>query len=241
MTQPTQTTALADNRYVVLPFYLLCDVSGSMTPHIGALNESLLQFRDELARNPVLSDKVQFGVVDFADDAGDVIPLGDFSSADLNHRQLTARGGTNYGAAFRTMRATIERDMAAGAERFRYFRPAVFFLTDGAPTDSEWPQAFADLTSLEFTAYPLFVPFGIGDADATVLSGLVHPQNRSTLFMANAGTSPATAITKMTEAMLKSVLNSGRSAMAGTPQHVVPTQADVGPGVTAYPGGNFVT
>lgn len=246
MTLPAQTTRVADNRYVVLPFYLLCDVSGSMTPHIGALNQALIEFRDELARNPVLSDKVQFGVVDFAEDARTVVPLGDFSCADLDHRQLTPRGGTSYGAAFRAMRATIEKDRAAGAEQFRYFRPAVFFLTDGEPTDNGWQPAFTELTAFDertgqgFQAYPLFVPFGIGDADAATLSKLVHPQDRSVLFMANTGTSPATAIAKMTEAMLKSVLNSGRTVWTGRPQHVLPTQAEIGPGITAYPGGDFV-
>jgi uncharacterized protein YegL len=242
----TKASTRPDDRYVALPFYLLCDVSGSMSPHIGALNQALRDFRDSLASNPVLGDKVQLGVIDFADDAREVVPLGDFSGADLESRPLSARGGTNYGAALRTLRTTIERDVAAGSERYRYFRPAVFFLTDGVPTDHGWQTAFAELTSFDeergegFRSYPLFVPFGIGDADAKVLASMVHPQDRSVLFMANAGTTPAAAITKMTEAMLKSVLKSGNSVLRGTPMHVLPTQAELGPGVTAYPGGDFV-
>jgi uncharacterized protein YegL len=240
-----------DDRHVVLPFYLLTDVSGSMAPHIGALNKALVTFRDTLARNPILADKVQFGVIDFSDSAGTVIPLGDFSTAHLTQHTLTTRGGTNYGAAFRALRDTIEADLAAGADRYRYFRPAVFFLTDGCPTDSAWPEAFAALTGFDkatgngFRAYPLFVPFGIGSADATILARLVHPQDRSSLFMAAAGTTPEVAIEAMTKAMLTSILSSGqsvgRSVGGGTTQHVMPTQSDVGPGVTVYPGGDFVT
>lgn len=247
------STALAkastrpDDRFVALPFYLLCDVSGSMTPHIGTLNQALRDFRDSLASNPVLADKVQFGVIDFADDAREVIALGDFSIANLEGHQLSSRGGTNYGAALRMLRTTIERDLKAGSDRYKYFRPAVFFLTDGEPTDHGWQAAFHELTSFDaergegFRSYPLFVPFGIGDADATVLASMVHPQDRSVLFMANAGTTPATAISKMTDAMLKSMLKSGNSVLRGAPMHILPTQEELGPEVTAYPGGDFVT
>lgn len=237
----------ADDRYVVLPFWLVCDVSGSMSPHIGTLNQSLRDFRDSLAMSPVLADKVQFGVIDFSDNATEVIPLGDFSSANLEGGQLRSRGGTNYGAAFTTLRQIIERDLAAGAHLYRYFRPAVFFLTDGQPTDQNWRDAFRDLTYFDhlsgqgFRSYPLFVPFGIGDADAATLAQLVHPQDRSVLFMANTGTTPSTAINKMTKAMLASMLASGRSALTGLPQHVLPTQDELGPDIKAYPGGDFVT
>ncbi|WP_370500179.1 VWA domain-containing protein [Mycolicibacterium sp. jd] len=247
----TQQAALArtrDDRFVVLPFYLVCDVSGSMAPHIDTVNTSLREFRDSLAKDPILSDKVQFGVLDFADDARTVIPLGDFTAADLEHRRLAARGGTSYAAGLWHLRATIEEDVAAGADRHRYFRPAVFFLTDGYPNPGDpWAQAFQDLTYFDsasgqgFRPYPLFVPFGIGDADPEILAQMVYPQDRSALFMAKKGTTPGAAIEKMARAMLMSVLASGRSAAAGQPQHMVPTQADVGPGVTAYPGGDFVS
>jgi uncharacterized protein YegL len=237
----------ADDRYTVLPFYLLADVSGSMIPQMGTLNEALVNFRDTLAKDPILADKVQFGVVDFSEDANTVIPLGDFSTADLETNRLSARGGTNYGAAFTAMRATIEADMAAGAGQFRYYRPAVFFLTDGCPTDAGWETAFRSLTEFDkatgqgFKAYPLFVPFGIGDADKSMLSRLVYPQNRSKLFMANAGASPAAALQAMTKAMLTSILSSGRSACIGKPQHVLATQREVGDEVTVYDGGDYVT
>lgn len=240
-------TTTQDDRYTVLPFYLLTDVSGSMEPHLPVLNESLRGFRDTLAKDPVLADKVQFGVLDFSDDANVVVPLGDFTAADLDHNQLTSRGGTDYAAAFTKLRNTIEADLAAGQQQFRYYRPAVFFLTDGYPNGGDWRAAFRELTAYDpatatgFRSYPLFVPFGIGDADRAVLTELIHPVDRSKLFMANAGTSPASAIEAMTKAMLTSILASGRSARAGKPQHVLPTKTDVGPGIDVYPGGDYVT
>ena len=242
----TEAPINGDDRIVQLPFYLLCDVSYSMEPHLDTLNEALRNFRDSLAKDPILADKVQFGVVDFADDARSVVPLGDFTAANLDAHRLTCRGGTSYGSAFTTIRDTIATDIAAGASQYRYFRPAVFFLTDGCPTDTGWENAFHALTDYDpttdqgFRSYPLFVPFGIGSADATILAQLVYPKDRSALFMANSGVSPTSAIEAMTSAMLKSVLASSRSVIKGGPQHVVPTQADVGPNVTAYPGGDFV-
>lgn len=240
--------AAADDRYVVLPFYLLCDVSGSMGPHIGTLNQALADFRDALAKDPVLSDKVQFGVVDFSDDARDVIPLGDFTAADIEQHRLSARGGTSYAAAFTKMGEVIKRDIAAGRSQFKYFRPAVYFLTDGYPNGGDgWQAAFAALTEFDPASghgnksYPLFVPFGIGDADTAVLSQLVYPKNRSALFMANAGISPAEAIQKMAQGMLKSMLASGQSAVTGRPQHILPTQQEMGPGVSVYAGGDYVS
>lgn len=147
----------------------------------------VVEFRDTFARTPILADKVQFGVLDFSDNTRTVIPLGDFTSADLERRRRSTRGGTSYGRAFTTMRATIEADMAAGAGRYRYLRPAVFSLTDGLPTDGGWPDAFAALTAYDrwtgqgFKQYPLFVPFGIGAADGSTPSLLKHPQDRSVL------------------------------------------------------------
>ena len=237
-----------DDRPVVLPFYLLCDVSYSMEPDIAALNSALFRFRDALSMEPVLSDKVRFSVIDFSDDARVVVPLSDFADAPLPSVPLQVRGGTSYGEAFRTLKRTIDADIAGADPQFRFFRPAVFFLTDGYPTDpGEWEQAFAELTAFDPTTgrgnkrYPLFVPFGFGQADPAVLSRLVHPQGRSAMFLAREGVSPEAAIERMTRGMLASMLQSGRSATQAKPAHVLPTAADVGPGIDVYPGGDYLT
>src|SRR4051812_12461900 len=124
-----------DDRPVVLPFYLVCDVSASMDSVIGTLNSALFRIRDALVMEPVLSDKVRFGIIDFSDDAQVVVPLSDFADVTLPSVPLAVRGATSYGAAFRKVRETIDADVAGADDRFRYFRPAVFFLTDGKPTD----------------------------------------------------------------------------------------------------------
>jgi uncharacterized protein YegL len=237
-----------DGGYVVLPFYLVCDVSYSMLNVIPQLNTALIDFRDALAKNPILADKVRFGVLDFSDSASVVVPLSDFTKAPLTDQTLSPRGGTSFAAAFDLLQRTIADDAAKlKADGMKMFRPAVFFLTDGQPNpNDDWKSAFDRLTAYDpetkqgFQAYPLFVPFGMGDADGALLGGLVHPSNRSQLFMARNGTDPARAIQAMTEAMLTSILASGNSAVTGAPQHMLPTAAQIGPDIEVYPGGDFV-
>src|SRR5215203_3974223 len=107
-----------DDRPVVLPFYLLCDVSYSMESDIAALNSALFRIRDALVMEPVLSDKVRFSVVDFSDDARVVVPLADFADVNLPTTPLATRGATSYGEAFRVLKETIDADVASADSRF---------------------------------------------------------------------------------------------------------------------------
>lgn len=59
--------------------------------------------------------------------------------------------------------------------------------------------------------------------------------------MASSGTTVTAAIEAMTEAMMTSMLSSGRSAAAGKLQHVLATQDEVGDDVIVYPVGDYVT
>lgn len=236
-----------DDRPVILPVYLVFDVSGSMNGCIAALNQALHDFRDGLAKEPILSDKTRFGILDFADDARVVVALADLTEAPMQATPLAIRGGTSFAAAFRKLREVIETDVRGKSGSVRYFRPAVYFLTDGFPNlNDPWQPAFTDLTAFNpetgvgFEHYPLFVPFGFGDADRSLLQSLVYPPNRGQLFMARDGSNPVSVLKTMLEAMLKSTLLSARTATTNNPQHVLPTKNDVGPDVDVYPGGNFV-
>lgn len=226
-----------DGGLVVFPFYLLVDVSYSMVKEIGVLNQSLRDFQHEVSMKPVLADITKLGILEFSDQAREVVPLGDFSAVDLSQDLLTVKGGTSFAAAFRTLRQTIEHDVAAmkaanqaapADETFHYHRPAVYFLTDGFPNPGDpWRQAFEELKAIK--AYPLFVPFGFRDADEAILNELVHPRDRSKLYMARDGANAATIIAEMTKAMLMSVLASSMSVTTGQPSLNLPSQAQVGP------------
>ena len=77
----------------LLPFYLVVDVSYSMEgPKLESANRIMPQIVDALAQNPILSDKVRFGLIDFSDDAQVRVPLCDLLEPNLVLPALTVRG-----------------------------------------------------------------------------------------------------------------------------------------------------
>src|SRR5262245_38727038 len=71
----------ADNPEPRCPCVLLLDTSKSMTgPRIQALNAGLVTFHDELAKDPLASQRVEIAIVTFGGKAAEVIQ--DFVTAD---------------------------------------------------------------------------------------------------------------------------------------------------------------
>lgn len=212
---------------LVLPFYVIVDVSYSMTivpktvdgvggeTPLSAGNGIVKAVKLALDETPVLADKVRFSLLDFSDDAQVVIPMCDLLTvqpADIP--ELQARGGTSFVAAFNLLKRQIASDVAQlKADGHKVHRPAVFFLTDGEPTDTEqeWKAAFGSLTDDMFKERPNFIPFGVAEAKANILDQLVYPQGKMRSFIAKPGEDPAQAITSMAEKLVGSVLASANS------------------------------
>jgi uncharacterized protein YegL len=220
---------------ILLPFYLVVDVSWSMSgSKIDAANQILPSVADALAKNPILADKIRFGLLDFSDDAQVVLPLSDMTGQDYLPK-LTVRGGTSYGAAFRLLRSQLHQDVTQlKADGFRVHRPAVFFLSDGEPAD-DWRSDFAALTTYDkatgqgFKWYPVFVPCGVEDADRDTMRQLVYPVTKSKLYMMASGADAASAIKAMAEVLISSVLSSGQSATDGNSGFVLPDKSQLPP------------
>ena len=229
----------------LLPFYLVVDVSYSMDgPKLDAANRIMPQIVDALAQNPILSDKVRFGLIDFSDDAQVRLPLCDLLEPNLTLPGLTVRGATSYSAAFSLLRSEIESNVAQlKADQYVVHRPTVWFISDGAPTDDEsyWRQAFADLTTSRM--YPNFIPCGVDQADVQVMGSLIHPSTGSkpmALYMMDAGFDPAKAITAMAEILISSMLASGYSLASGQSGTVLPNKSNLPAGITQYDPDDFV-
>ena len=121
----------------VLPFYLVCDESGSMKGEpLRAINSSLPDIHSEIGSNPVVADKTRFCVIGFSGQARMVLPLSDLSAVAQMPALGYRTGGTHYGAAFQMLFDAIENDVrtlkAGGGQ---VYRPAVSFLSDGKPND----------------------------------------------------------------------------------------------------------
>lgn len=215
---------------LVMPFYLLCDVSGSMYGDMADLNAALSQLCTDIMSSPVVDDLTMLSVITFASDARTVVPLAPPSQVELP--TLTAGGGTNYSAAFQEYHRAFEADRARlKAAGKKVYRPCVFFLTDGAPGDPDYLRTFRSLLGYDPAtrqgnrAFPYLVSFGFRDAPERVMRELAYPDfgpARGKWFVARTNRI-GDLLKSMTSAIGNTVISSGVSAGQGTPQIVPPT------------------
>ena len=121
---------------LVMPSYLICDVSYSMEGDMAALNKGLQRLRQAIVIEPVVDDVAQLCIMMFSDTAKMLLPMS--SMSEVTVPTLAVQGRTNYGAAFELLAHTIEQDKADLRKRgYMVFRPCAFFLTDGEPLEDD--------------------------------------------------------------------------------------------------------
>ena len=182
----------ADNPEPRCPVVLCLDTSGSMKGDpVAQLNEALTQFAAELKTDPLASLRVEVAVVTFGggvrslgvhesdsgQDAG-FDPGKSFTTVDLfAPPELKASGGTPMGEAVRKSLTLLR----ARKEIYRnndldYFRPWMFLITDGKPTDS-WESAAEEARLEDARKGLLFFGIGVEGAELETLAKF-SPENR---------------------------------------------------------------
>ena len=124
-----------------LPVYLLLDTSGSMTgAPIEAVRRGVEMFQQEVSSDQFARDVVKVGVITFDSDArlvtNGLVPIEDFLPPTL---QAAKSGSTCLGKAFQVLLDSMDKHVVKGVKGGHKgdWKPVVFVLTDGRPTD-EW-------------------------------------------------------------------------------------------------------
>ena len=120
-----------------LPVYIVLDVSGSMTGEpIEAVKNGLKTMISALRQDPYALETAYISVITFNHNAEQVVPLTELAMSQ--EPEITASGTTSVGEALSLLSDKITLEVKkTSAEQKGDWKPLVFFMTDGLPTD-DW-------------------------------------------------------------------------------------------------------
>lgn len=127
-----------------LPVYLVLDCSGSMSGEpIEAVRQGVKALLSELRSDPQALETAYLSVITFDSTARQVTPLTELML--FKEPTLNAGGATALGGALKLLTQCIRSEVRKSTENQKGdWRPLVFLLTDGAPTDN-WQDAAREL------------------------------------------------------------------------------------------------
>jgi len=120
-----------------LPVYLLLDTSGSMRGEpIQAVNNGLKVLVGALRQDPYALESVHLGIITFDLEAREIFPLTPLDQVQVPEIEVPQAGATFLGAALELLLQCADRDVKRStAEQKGDWRPLVFIMTDGSPSD----------------------------------------------------------------------------------------------------------
>jgi len=174
----------ADNPEPRCPVVLALDTSGSMNgAPIQELNQALTVFAAALQADRLASLRVEVALVTFggqvkvwglAETGKSVTFEAQNAFVTVDHfspPELDASGNTPMGeAVMRALGLLRERKVIYHQSGMDYFRPWLFVITDGKPTDSNWETAAAQVKEEEARKGVTFYGVGVENADLNVLA-----------------------------------------------------------------------
>jgi uncharacterized protein YegL len=127
---------------------------------IQAVQQGVQMIHNELLNNPHAIETVFLSVITFASTAQQVVQLA--SVEDFKPPVLKAEGNTAMGAALTLLDQSLDRELRPNLDgRKGDYRPIVFLLTDGAPTDS-WKESVSKLKNRAGIKLGALVGIGCG-------------------------------------------------------------------------------
>lgn len=171
-------TEFVDNPESRCPVVLLLDVSESMAGiPIQELTAGLATFKYHVEEDPLAALRVDLAIITFGEEA---TLFQDFKTIDLfTAPVLTAQGNTPMGKALEMGLSLIEeRKKAYKTNGISYYRPWIFLITDGAPTDGMlWYEKAQEVQRAEQEGKLSFFAVGVKGADMSILSQIA-PDHR---------------------------------------------------------------
>jgi len=164
---PFGTDSFAENPEPRCPCVLLLDTSGSMRGEpIDELNAGLVTYKDELVADSLAAKRVEVAIVTF----GPVNVVQDFATAEsFSPPTLSPTGDTPMGAAIsQAIDMVTTRKQTYRTNGVAFYRPWIFLITDGAPTDS-WHGAAARVKEGEGSKAFSFFAVGVAGANMDIL------------------------------------------------------------------------
>jgi uncharacterized protein YegL len=165
--RPFIDVELAENPEPRCPCLLLLDTSGSMNGDpIRELNSALQLFKNELMADSMTAKRVEVAVVTF----GPVELISDFATANsFMPPSLTAKGDTPLGRAVEVgLEILKQRKQRLRENGVDLYRPWIFLITDGEPTD-EWRHLREQIQQGEEQKSFLFFALAVNNAKLDVL------------------------------------------------------------------------
>lgn len=125
-----------------LPVYLLLDTSGSMTGEpIEAVKNGVQVLISTLRQDPYALETAFISVITFNSSAQQLTPLTDLTAFQIP--EIHAGGGTALGDGLSLLSQSIDREVSKSTADVKGdWKPLVFIMTDGHPTDS-WQNGVA--------------------------------------------------------------------------------------------------
>lgn len=122
-----------------LPVYLLIDTSGSMKGEpIEAVNAGLQTLVSSLRRDPQALETAHLSIITFDRAAQLVLPLTPVAELQLPLIETPDSGPTMTGAALELLCQRVDAEVRTqSTDVKRDWKPLLFIMTDGAPSDSQ--------------------------------------------------------------------------------------------------------
>jgi len=154
-----------------LPVYLLLDTSGSMTGEpIEAVKNGVQVMISSLRQNPQAIETAFISIITFDSTAKQVVPLTDLASFQMV--DIKASGTTALGEALKLVSTCIDSEVTkTTAEQKGDWKPLVFIMTDGIPTD-DWQIGLTEYKKRK-VAYTVACAAGTG-ADTNLLKQITE-------------------------------------------------------------------